>query len=155
MKLQASNGNSFELRIIGYQFPDKTDCKYDANWLIIEIEVAHPDGTWRARDPSRLTTEVATLSRWLRHHNQTYNKTQDCGFIEPNLEFRFSDDRETLSVYFDLELRPDWIPDKYHFDGDVFIDFPMAEIDLQTAANELDKQLLQFPERATNTPDSN
>ena len=42
-----------------------------------------------------------------------------------------------------------WIPDKYNFDGDVFLDFPMTEIDLQTAANELDEQLLQFPVRLT------
>ncbi|MCP4194784.1 MAG: hypothetical protein GY768_29620 [Planctomycetaceae bacterium] len=147
MKLQASNGNSFDLQIIGYQFPDNTDCEYDANWLIIDIDVIHPDGRWRVRNPSMLTTEVATLSRWLRHHNQTYNKTQSCGFIEPNLEFRFSDDRETLAVYFDLESRPDWIPDKYNFDGDVFVDFPTAQLNLQSAADDLDRQLLQFPER--------
>ena len=153
MKLQASNGNSFELRIVSYQFADTAGCEYDDNWLIIEINVAHPDGAWRARDPSMLTSEVATLSRWLRHHNQTYNKTQTCGFIEPNLEFRFSDDRETLSVYFYLESRPDWIPDKYDFDGDVFVDFPLDEINLQNAADELDRQLVQFPERGMKNVD--
>ena len=153
MKLQSSNGNSFELRILSYQFSDSAGFKYDDNWLIIEIDVTHPDGAWRARAPCMLTTEVATLSRWLRHHNQTYNKTQTCGFIEPNLEFRFSDDRETLSVYFDLESRPDWIPHKYDFDDDVFVDFPMAEINLRNAADELDRQLVQFPDRARKSRD--
>ena len=99
-----------------------------------------------------LTTEVATLSRWLRQHNHTYNKTQSCGFIEPNLEFRFSDDRKTLSVYFDLESRPDWIPNKYDFDGDVFVEFPVANLDLRAAADDLDTQLDEFPERAIKNP---
>ena len=147
MKLQASNNNSFELQIAGYQYPGNTDCEYDANWLIIEIDVTHPDGTWRGRDPSMLTTEVAALARWLRHLSQTYN-TETCGFIEPNLEFRLSDDRDTLSVHFDLESRPDWIPDKYNFDGDVFVTFPVSEVNFQDAANDLDRQLLQFSERA-------
>ena len=147
MKLQASNGNAFEMRIIGYQFPDMTDCEYDSNWLIIEIDVIHPEGRWRARDPSMLTTEVATLSRWLRNHDHSSKKPRSCGFIEPNLEFRFSDDREALRVYFDLESRPDWIIDKAHFDGDVFVDFPIAELDLKTAADDLDCQLRKFPIR--------
>ena len=147
MKLQASNGNAFEMRIIGYRFPDMTDCEYDSNWLIIEIDVIHPEGRWRARDPSMLTTEVATLSRWLRTYDHSSKKPRSCGFIEPNLEFRFADDREALAVYFDLESRPDWIMDKDHFEGDVFIEFPRAELDLKTAADELDDELRKFPIR--------
>jgi hypothetical protein len=56
-------------------------------------------------------------------------------------------------VYFDLESRPDWIPDKYDFDGDVFVDFPLDEINLQNAADELDRQLVQFPERGMKNVD--
>ena len=147
MKLQASNGNAFEMRIIGYQFPDITDCEYDSNWLIIEIDVIHPEGRWRGRDASMLTTEVTRLSRWLRTCDHSSEKPRSCGFIEPNLEFRFSDDRDALTVYFDLESRPDWIMDKEHFEGDVFIEFPRAELDLKTAADELDDELRKFPIR--------
>ena len=54
MKLQSKNGNSFSLEIVGYQFPEITDCDYDSNWLVIQIAVTNPDGTWTARDPSCL-----------------------------------------------------------------------------------------------------
>ncbi|MFN9878219.1 MAG: hypothetical protein ACK56D_02645 [Planctomycetota bacterium] len=148
MKLQSSNGNSFDLRILGYQFPQIHDEPYDANWLFIEIAATHPNGSWRAQDASLLTFEVSALSEWLRRYDQTDHPNQCCEFIEPNLKFRLSDDRATLSVYFDLELLPDWIPDKYDRETELFIEFPVAELNLQSAADDLDKQLLQFPERA-------
>lgn len=147
MKFQSSTGNSFELQIIGYQFPEITDGDYDANWMIIQVHVTNRDGTWTARDASMLTWEVSTLARWLKYRDQTYSRTQTCGFIEPNLEFRFSDDGDTLTIFFDLELRPDWIRDKYNFDGDVSVDFAIAELDLINSARELEQQLLQFPIR--------
>jgi hypothetical protein len=58
MKLNSSNGNSFQLRIIGYEFPDIKDDYYDSNWLMIQIDVISSEITWRATFPSIITFEV-------------------------------------------------------------------------------------------------
>ena len=147
MKLLSDNGNAFELRIVRYQYPAKSGCEYDDNWLIIEIDVTHPNGAWVSRDPSLLTNEVAALSKWLREIEQGNNKTDECEFIEPNLKFRLSNDRENFFVYFELESRPNWMPTTYNFDDDLFVAFPIADVNLMLAAENLDHQLLNCPPR--------
>ena len=147
MKLHAANGNSFALRIVRYQFANTKGREYDDNWLVIEIDVTHPDGQWTSRDPVMLTTEVARLSKWMRYLKRSSGSTEDCEFIEPNLKFRYSDDRGVISVYFELESRPNWNPTKYDFNDDLFIESPVTELNLQAAADELDQQLLRCPGR--------
>jgi hypothetical protein len=45
MKLASKDGQKFEMRIAGYQFPHLETADYDSNWLIIAGEVIHPKGS--------------------------------------------------------------------------------------------------------------
>ena len=51
MKLAGKDGQMFEMRIVGYQFPHLETVEYDPNWLIIAGAVIHPNGSWRFSDP--------------------------------------------------------------------------------------------------------
>jgi hypothetical protein len=150
MKLIGANDQAFELRILGYEFPEIEDDKYDSNWLIIEVEVNHPKGSWIARDASLLTYEVDRLGRWLENiaNNQQVNPLQS--FMEPNLEFIFispESPSKVLRIYFELELRPSWAP----YTGimqDLWVEFQVSKLDLQQAALSLWEQLSKYPQRA-------
>ena len=65
MKLISTHGHAFELNIQGYQFPGITNDYWDSNWLLIEINVSHPRGSWVKVDPSMNTFEVARLADWM------------------------------------------------------------------------------------------
>ena len=148
MRLASSTGSSLDLRVIGYQFPEIDNKRYDSNWLIIEVSVVHPDGNWTARDPSLLTFEAAHLVDWLTDILSGTNQTEYCSFIEPNLSFRVTDGGTTLRVYFDLEIRPHWAASDVADNEDLWVQFPLSEIDINAAADELRQQLSAFPQRA-------
>lgn len=149
MKLSGSGGQSFTLTLQGYQFPDGRDDPHDNNWLFVAVDVSHPKGDWRASDPSLLTWEVARLADWLESVAKGGQSSASEDFLEPTLEFHVVDEQQTkaLRVLFGLELRPKWAESEVASEGDVYIDFPMTEIDLVAAAQELRRQLLRFPQR--------
>ena len=47
MIFEAADGQSLELRILGYQYPDLETEDYDSNWLNVEGKVAHPRGDFK------------------------------------------------------------------------------------------------------------
>jgi hypothetical protein len=137
---------AFELRIVGYQFPDQETADYDSNWLLIEGAVQHPRGGWRFRDPSLLTYEVARLADWLEAAADGTQLQPWCAFIEPNLSFEVVGHGvgRALRVSFAIEALPPWAKRG----EDVHIDFPFSEMDLVAAVASLRQQLSEFPKRA-------
>jgi hypothetical protein len=135
----------FELRIAGYQFPGDATSDYDSNWLIVEGAAQHPRGDWTFRDSSLLTYEVARLADWLEAVAAGTEPEPWCGFIEPNLSFEVVGGvgRE-LRVSFAIEARPQWAKSG----EDVSVEFPLATLDLVSAAASLRRQLREFPQRA-------
>src|SRR5436190_20460131 len=118
MRLGAENGNSFEFSIVGYQFPD-ADEMWDANWLLIRVDVRTEDAAWCKTDPCLLTADVAALADWLE------DPEGELAFMEPNLAFEClerdgSDAR--LRVWFELESRPDWAPSRTAGERDVKVE---------------------------------
>ena len=72
------------------------------------------------------------------------------GFMEPSLSFRSGTDpdgKRFVRVYFELGLRPTWVP----FDGgpmeDLYLEFPAEPSQLAEAARSLREQLAHYPER--------
>ncbi|NIR48477.1 hypothetical protein GWO43_08660, partial [candidate division KSB1 bacterium] len=106
-KLESSDGSSFKLTIVGYEFPELAEAEYDSNWLQVQVDVELPNGrSWSVTHPCLLTYEVAELADWLDSiQTRTYNKTEQ-DFIEPNLSFQIVN--EALRVSFELEMRPAW-----------------------------------------------
>ena len=150
MKLVGSDGQSMELTIQGYQFPEHATAKYDSNWLIVAVEVSNPRGAWRASDPCLLTYEVARLAEWLEAVAEGGEPSPQVGFIEPNLEFHVVQRKggRVLRVLFGLELRPTWAQSDLEWAEEVSVEFPIGDLDLQEAAQDLRQQLRRYPQRA-------
>lgn len=149
MQLIALSEQRFEMRIVGYQFPELSGDSDDSNWLRIAIDVVHPRGAWSSIDASLLTYEAARLAAWLEAIAIGERESHEEGFTEPNLSFRLVDGAgaSALRVYFELESRPRWAQSRTVGEEDLYVEFPLSELDLATAANELRKQLKRYPER--------
>jgi hypothetical protein len=137
---------AFELQIVGYQFPDEATAGYDSNWLLIEGAVHHPRGAWRFHDASLLTYEVAKLADWLEATAEGTEPEPWCAFVEPNLSFEIVGDGvdRAIRLFFAIEALPPWAKRG----EEVYIDFPLRELDLLAAVASLRRQLLEFPQRA-------
>jgi len=151
VKFTSSSGSGFKLEILGYQFPHLETEEYDSNWLIIKTNVTHPERSWTSRGPDLLTYEIAELADWLVGiaHGQAVNPV--LRFIEPNLEFRLLDlepTRQLLRIYFELESRPDWASQDKGIMEDLWVEFPIPELDLEEAVRSLRQQLSKYPQRA-------
>lgn len=151
MRLTNSDGSLFELKILGYAYPDILTEKYDSNWLIIEIEAVHPKGSWVARSTCLLTWEIEALAVWLEkiHLGQEVKPLQK--FIEPEMEFEIleiSSSAKFLRVYVEFGLRPKWAPWESGTWKEVWLQFTILEIDLEKAISLLRQQLAQYPMRA-------
>ena len=152
MKLSGSDGQSFELTILGYQFPNMNTEDFDSNWLIIQLDVHHPKGHWRSRDPCLLTYEVERLANFLEQVSRNEKVDAEEHFIEPNLKFRLltpGSKDEKMRIYFELECRPSWAPSDTVGMEDLWVEFPVLEINLELAAQSLRDQLSIYPQRAT------
>ena len=149
--LESPDGQQrLELAIVGYESPDVEGEQYDANWLVIRIDVRDGETAWSAEDPALLTWEVERLARWLGRLARGRVDHPWCGFVEPNLEVRadpLPDGRVGLRVYFELELRPPHRQGGVVGRRDVYLDFALTPDQLRAAAHQLTDDLRRFPLR--------
>ncbi len=145
MKLTGKE-NSLELSVVGYQFPDAVSEPYDSNWLLVQLSVSDHQGTWNVAEPCLLTYEVARLADWFDKINSRSFEKTECGFLEPLIAFQVveNEQKDLLRIRFMLEALPAWARDQDEY----FIEFVLAEVDLQTASDDLRKQLERYPQRA-------
>jgi hypothetical protein len=151
MKLASRDGHFLELRILGYEFPQLETEEYDSNWLIIAGNVTHSRGSWQFTQPCLLTYEAERLASWMDALAEANLLSTTCGFIEPNLEFRalFNTKRPVLQVYFNLEARPLWASSACAGKEDIWVEFPIEELDLRTATRQWRTELTAYPQRAS------
>jgi hypothetical protein len=73
-----------------------------------------------------------------------------CGFIEPALEFQvvLGVRLPVLRVYFELEARPKWAYSNRAREKDLWVEFPLEELDLRSTARQWREELRAFPQRA-------
>jgi hypothetical protein len=154
MYLASSSGSSLRLTIVGYEFPqkqpeDKHD--YDANWLVVKLDFVRDDNAWTAIDPCLTTWDVDELAVWFDRLRLRQPLVRPAlSFAEPLLTLESVDagsPSELLRVFIEGELRPSWQTEQGMYQEDLWIDFPLAEIDLQAATQSLRDQLAQFPVR--------
>lgn len=151
MKLTGTDGQQFELAILGYEFPESRRKGTENNWLIVQVTVNHPEeGNWAVRDPSLLTHEVQMLIEWLTTINRGESVREELEFSEPNLEFRLvsTGPGSVLRIYLECELRPPWratqCQEVLH---DLWVQFPIAEVNIVEAISSLRRQLSRYPTR--------
>ncbi len=146
MKFVGINNQSVEIRITNYQFPNIKDYKYDANWLLIYLNVKSNVGNWNTIDPALLTFEVKDIINWFQGllSNQIENK--ELFFIEPCLEFELiknTENLKTIRIKFDLEFLPQNADDEKEY----YVDCEMNNYELKKVIEDLKRELEKYPER--------
>ena len=139
--------SEFELRLIGYQYPDIENEYWDANWLLISVRVNSPVASWTHTDPCLMTAEARDLANWLGDVAFDRQSRTRILFIEPNLSFEFvtrDADICELRLYFALESCP---PGIEAYSDEFFLNFTVTTEGLRLAANQLCASLRNFPIR--------
>ena len=150
MHIIGTSGNSVKISILGYQFPENEIEKYDSNWLFIEVDVTHQNGSWIAKNACLLTWEVNRLADWFEALANNSKIDNQETFIEPELEFHLVDisSQSNLRIYFEYNLKPQWAPTGKGHRRDLYLDFPLSELDIRQMANNLREELSIYPQRA-------
>ena len=146
-------GSYFRLSLLGYQYPDAEGEPYDANWLLVRMDAAGPQGAWSVTDPCLLTSEVTRLADWLEQLGSGSATAPAISFLEPALLFRRVEregHERFLRVHFGSLVHPTWsstAPQPPKESPDLWLEFPLAEIDLAAAAVSLREELKHYPRR--------
>jgi hypothetical protein len=148
LRLTSSNGAVFELSIAGYQFPEIKHDRFDSNWLLIRIHVVHHRGQWTSQDSCLLTWDVVDLAKWFDAIAGDLPVNPEEDFLEQELEFRLIDKQpagRSVAIYFRGVFRPSWANEDE--DPVLFVEFPISDVDLANAAEELRRELAAYPPR--------
>ncbi|WP_461787758.1 WapI family immunity protein [Pedobacter sp.] len=148
MTFNGIDGQTVELKIINYQYPDINDGDWDGNWLNIYLNVKSKVGHWQTVDPSLTTWDVQRLINWFDTLSKNLGpEDTDISFTEPNLSFEvlndFNSDKTTVRIKFDLESRPQSAKD----DKEYFVDLIADSNELKRLSTELKNELEKYPER--------
>ena len=147
LRMTSEDGLLFELRIVGYQFPELETEEYDSNWLLTEVHVVHPRGEWTTIDPCLQTNEVEGLAAWFDAIAQGKQVNMGLDFIEPNLSFRLLPSG-LLRIYVEFESRPLWAKARTVPAEHLHVEFSLSRTDLEEASGALRRELQSYPERA-------
>jgi hypothetical protein len=150
MKITGTNGDSIDLQIAGYQFPEQTEDFYDANWLMIRVESSIAGKRWAVCDPSLCTFEVKGLIDWLRS-GTIGSEESNLEFVEPNYRFQMLPPSSPVlmgvRVLLELEARPAWAAQNTAYHDDCWIDLECTPDVWRSLADDLEMQLARFPIR--------
>jgi hypothetical protein len=151
MLLRGREGNELELAIVGYQFPDEARDPWDSNWLLVNVRVLAPEGSWEVVDPCLTTWEAKGLVAWLVHAAARDPSSVPMTFAEPNLTIvARSRTSAPLRVHvracLALELRPPWVHSAAGSDN-LCVDLDVDRGELARAAASLLADLVRFPQR--------
>ncbi|NCT92576.1 hypothetical protein GXB85_16705 [Cellulomonas sp. APG4] len=158
MRLHSTDGVTFTLRPLRYEFPELAPTEpddWDANWLVLRGELHVPGHVpWSFEDPSLTTWDAAHLTRWLRRvasGQAAPGRHATLEFVEPDLAFSLAAVEAglvTVRVHLALEARPPWSPAP---DDDVLdpyaVDVTTTCAGLARAVEEWEREVAAFPVR--------
>lgn len=150
MNLISTTGETIEINITGYQFPDEnlpnaTD--YDLNWLFIQIKVDTKQFSWNGTAPCALVWDMARLGKWLDDIATSQLDILD-SFVPLDAEFHLMIiDQSEESVKMEITL--DW---DYAQPGEksTTLNFEVQREQFNRASEALRSQLVHFPIRRLN-----
>ena len=89
------NKNDYiELKVTGYEFENTTE-----DWLMVYGKIFTNGKCIEGEDPAMFVYEFTELKQWAK--NMLHNKsTSIWGPIEPNLEIKYNNDKNELTLYF-------------------------------------------------------
>ena len=141
-------GQTVELIITNYQFPEENNSDWDGNWLNIYLNVKSNAGHWQTVDPSLTTWEVQELIDWFdKLSKNSRPEYTDMSFTEPNLSFELLSEpgaiEKTIKIKFEMESRPLSATD----DIDYYVDIIADNDELKRLSAGLQNELAKFPKR--------
>jgi hypothetical protein len=164
MKLSSETA-TFILTIRGYQHPDAAGEPYDANWLSIHVKASGPDparpgrvSAWTGTDSCLLTYEARRLADWFEAVGSGLDRkgrlpSPAISFLEPVLLFRIVEVNQqgVLRAHFGNLINPSWrvlSGESAQKSPDLWLDFPLSEINLVAVGQSLRQEASRFPDRA-------
>ena len=110
MMLTGPDGNSFQLSLEGYQYPNRAsrgEQDEAANRLLVSVEASIHDQAWQKTSPCLLTWEIDQLIEWVEKLPRTDVAHNRLLFSHPGLTFQYAGrvgEHVTLEVYFDYAM---------------------------------------------------
>lgn len=150
MVLYGATGDSFELRIVGYEFTSTSEDIYDANWLMVNIRVGVDDRNLETTEPLLLTWEVISLADWLDSIAARRPSKTAMEFLEPDLRFELQeslDDPVRLRACAQLAEQSLGPAMPRNRKQDVCVELECSTIELKKTVADLRLQLSRFPPR--------
>jgi len=151
MQLQSSDGQSFSLNVVRYEFPDEELGPNENNpaddfdrgrFLVVTISLKTPDGEWEATAPEMTTTELEQFANWLESVSSGQFAGIGAYFTERDLEFTQDEKTRSLNVHLSRDFLPPWS------NLDVWtINIPIEQSSLSQAVSAIRLQLALFPHR--------
>lgn len=148
MMFSRIDGQTVELNIINYQYPEYQGGDWDGIWLNIYLKVDSKVGKWQTIDPSLTTWEFKEIIDWF--DTLSLNEEPEfrlMRFTEPNLSFELlnepTNETKMIRIKFDLECRPNSAID----DKEYFVDISVDKDELIAIKKGLKDELINYPER--------
>ena len=141
-----SDQQSIKLHIMGYEIMVIEEEPFEANWLMVRIEVHSPDARWTVTEPCLTTYEIEDLANWLEAVQFDTAAETAITFQKPLLAFRLVKEPgapAALRVYYSL---PELQIDRTGVQNGR-LDFALPELNLAMAVADLRAQLKRFPPR--------
>ncbi len=153
MRLGTSPGDTLELSVVGYQFPEATDPRERFSWHVVKGRARTRGGDWTFRWPALTCDESARLPGWLSQVADALDRQgpptrPSLSFTEPDLAFGLiavDGGHATLRVELDLELHARPSPRKLHPDGPSVLRLRVSVDQLRTAATDWGDDLTTYP----------
>lgn len=112
--------------------------------LVTSISLRTSQREWDNGGPEISTMELKRLASWLETVSRRQPSDVSFDFEQQGLEFSVSETLDLLNVHLSGRSSPDWADDEH-----LTISFPLAQIDLGPAVEELRAQLSRFVSRPT------
>ena len=134
-----------------YQFPDLDDDtdEYDANWLLVDIEVIDNLQNWKTTDAFLLSSDWLSIAQWFSDVAQFKALKQNAlGFIEPNLTFQLVKyNKADKTIDFDIELSLECVPPFCKNKSEAKYSFCFTQNECKKISEMCREEYKKFPER--------
>ena len=138
-------GKFFLLEVRAYEFPSAQEPD-DANWLVVEVEVADGRLCWKAKGAFLRAHELISLYQWLDAIENNKGFASKISFTEGELAFSFESEDE-LVVRLDFGLHPRGSEYDYANDGAFSMRFHISNVGISSLKRGLEEDIKRFPIR--------
>jgi len=123
--------HKISLDIDGYEFKNKTDDKYDDNWLNVtaSYENFKNKKVTILKDASILTWELKELKKWLESLKDSNVEKSKINFLEPELEFKKFKNYLILELCFGLSVKTNECIKFTHLIDESFLDILIKNVE--------------------------